>query len=48
MEDIIIHDKKKSGSSIHFVFTEGIGQSSVKKISVSEIMSFYRKFRDKS
>jgi 3-dehydroquinate synthase len=48
MEDVIIHDKKKSGSSIHFVFTEGIGQSSVKKISVSEIMSFYRKFRDKS
>jgi len=48
MEELIIHDKKKTGSSIHFVFTEGIGQASVKKINVSEIMSFYKKFRDKS
>jgi 3-dehydroquinate synthase len=48
MEDLIIHDKKKAGSSIHFVFTEGIGQASVKKISVGEIMSFYKRFRDKS
>ena len=48
MEEIITHDKKKAGSFIHFVFTEGIGQSSVKKISVSEILSFYKKFRDKS
>ena len=48
MEDLIMHDKKKSGSSIHFVFTEGIGQASVKKTSVSDIISFYKKFRDKS
>jgi len=48
MEGLIIHDKKKAGTSIHFVFTEGIGQASVKKISVSEILSFYKKFRDKS
>lgn len=48
MEDLIKHDKKKAGSSIHFVFTEGIGQASVKKTSVSDIISFYKKFRDKS
>jgi 3-dehydroquinate synthase len=48
MEELIMHDKKKAGTSIHFVFTEGIGQASVKKISVSEILSFYKKFRDKS
>jgi 3-dehydroquinate synthetase len=48
MEELIVHDKKKAGSSIHFVFTEGIGQASVKKISVNEIMAFYNKFSDKS
>lgn len=48
MEELIQHDKKKAGSSIHFVFTEGIGQASVKKISVSEIMAFYKKFSAKS
>jgi len=47
MEHLIIHDKKKAGSSIHFVFTEGIGVASVKKISVAEILAFYKKFREK-
>ncbi len=47
MERLIIHDKKKSGSSIHFVFTEGIGKATVKKISVSDILDFYKRFRQK-
>lgn len=48
MENLIMHDKKKTGSSIHFVFTEGIGQASVKKISVVDILAFYKKFSDKN
>jgi len=47
IEQLILHDKKKSGSDIHFVFTEGIGKAVVKKISVGEILGFYKKFRDK-
>jgi len=47
MENLIIHDKKKSGSSIHFVFTEGIGKASVKKMAVTEIIDFYKRFRKK-
>ncbi len=47
MEHLIVHDKKKSGSSIHFVLTEGIGKATVKKISVSEILGFYNRFRQK-
>jgi len=45
MEQLIVHDKKKSGSSIHFVFTEGIGKATVKKISVADILGFYKRFR---
>ncbi len=47
MENLIIHDKKKTGSSIHFVFTDGIGKASVKKIDVNEILDFYKRFRKK-
>lgn len=47
MEKLIVHDKKKTGSSIHFVFTEGIGKATYKKISVSDILDFYKKFRQK-
>lgn len=47
MEQLIVHDKKKSGSAIHFVFTEGIGKATVKKISVSDILDFYKRFRQK-
>lgn len=47
MEKLIVHDKKKAGSSIHFVFAEGIGQAVVRKMTVSEITDFYREFRNK-
>jgi 3-dehydroquinate synthase len=47
MERLILHDKKKEGSSIHFVFTEGIGKASVRKVSVADLISFYIRFRDK-
>jgi 3-dehydroquinate synthase len=43
IEELILHDKKKSGTDIHFVFVEGIGKASVKKLPVREVIDFYRK-----
>ncbi|MCX6325222.1 MAG: 3-dehydroquinate synthase [Bacteroidia bacterium] len=48
VEQLILHDKKKTGSDINFVFTEGIGKATVNKITVSEVIDFYKKFRDKN
>jgi 3-dehydroquinate synthase len=47
IEQLIMHDKKKSGNDIHFVFTEGIGKAVVEKISVGDVIDFYKRFRDK-
>jgi 3-dehydroquinate synthase len=47
IEQLILHDKKKSGADIHFVFTEGIGKAVVEKISVGDVIDFYKRFRDK-
>jgi 3-dehydroquinate synthase len=44
---LILHDKKKTGSDIHFVFTEGIGKAIVKKIPAVEVIDFYKRSRDK-
>ena len=42
IDKLVIHDKKRSGSDIHFVFLEGIGKGIVKKIPVEEVSAFYR------
>ncbi len=42
MQDLIIHDKKRSGTDIHFVFLTGIGQGVVRKTPVGEVIEFYR------
>ena len=47
LEKIVLHDKKKTGTDIHFVFTHGIGTANVEKIPVGEVLSFYKRFRDK-
>jgi 3-dehydroquinate synthase len=47
MTKLIFHDKKKSGTDIHFVFTDGIGKAIVKKVPVTEVIDFYKRFRDK-
>lgn len=47
IEQLVLHDKKKSGSEINFVFTQGIGTAEVKKVPVSEVLDFYRRYRDK-
>ena len=44
VEKLITHDKKKAGSSIHFIYAEGIGQAVVKKTELHEIISFYNRF----
>lgn len=47
MEKLVLHDKKKVGSDIHFVFIKGIGKAVVEKVPVNEVLGFYRRFRDK-
>ena len=47
IERLVMHDKKKSGSGIHFVFTSGIGKAVYEKISVGEVIDFYKRFQDK-
>lgn len=47
LEQLILHDKKKSGTDINFVFTEGIGKATVKKVAVHEVIDFYKRFRNK-
>jgi 3-dehydroquinate synthase len=42
MRDLVIHDKKRSGTDIHFVFLEGIGNGIVRKIPVDEVIEFYK------
>lgn len=39
---LIMHDKKKSGTDIYFVFLEGIGKAVAEKIPISEVIDFYR------
>ena len=47
IERLVMHDKKKAGNGIHFVFIAGIGKAVVEKISIEEIINFYKRFRDK-
>ena len=43
ISQMIMRDKKKTGSDIYFVFLEGIGKAVVDKIPVMEAVDFYRK-----
>jgi 3-dehydroquinate synthetase len=47
MVKLVTHDKKKTGNEIHFVFTHGIGKAEVEKVPVSDVLGFYKRFRDK-
>jgi 3-dehydroquinate synthase len=47
LEKLVLHDKKKTGSYIHFIFTHGVGKAEVEKIPVAEVLDFYKRFRDK-
>ena len=43
VSQLIMRDKKKSGSDIYFVLLDGIGKAIVDKIPVREAVDFYRK-----
>lgn len=47
MEKLVLHDKKKAGTDLHFVFIKAIGKAVVEKVPVKEVLDFYRRFRDK-
>ena len=47
MQNLVVHDKKKSGQYIFFVFTRGIGKAIVEKVPLGDILGFYKRFRDK-
>jgi 3-dehydroquinate synthase len=46
IRELILHDKKKTGRDISFVFTEGIGKATVNKVSIEAITDFYNRFRN--
>jgi 3-dehydroquinate synthase len=46
IKSLMLHDKKKSGTDIHFVFIKGLGRPSVEKLAVGEIIDFYRQFEN--
>jgi len=45
VRDLILHDKKKAGDEINFVFLKAIGKPSVMRVPVSDIVDFYRQFK---
>jgi 3-dehydroquinate synthase len=44
---LILHDKKKTGDEINFVFLKGIGKPLIMKLQVNEITDFYSKYKGK-
>jgi 3-dehydroquinate synthetase len=42
VNQLIMRDKKKSGSDIYFVLLDGIGKAIVDKIPVREAVDFYK------
>lgn len=46
LENLILHDKKKTGNSINFVFSKGIGKAVVEKVQVEELSGFYNRFKE--
>jgi 3-dehydroquinate synthase len=48
LEKLVLQDKKKTGSEIHFVFTNGIGKGIAEKVPLTEVLDFYKRFRAKN
>jgi len=42
VEQYMLHDKKRSGSDIHFIFIEEIGKALIRKLPILEVIEFYR------
>jgi 3-dehydroquinate synthase len=47
VSELILHDKKKAGNEINFIFLKGMGRAGVTKLPVSEIVDFYRQYKRK-
>lgn len=47
VEKLVTHDKKRTGTDIYFIFTQGIGKAVSEKVPVGEVLDFYKRFRDK-
>ncbi len=45
MEELVLHDKKRAGNDINFVFLEKTGKGIVRKIPLSEAIDFYGKYK---
>lgn len=45
VRELMVHDKKKTGDRINFVFLRGIGRAEVRSVPVDELAEFYRIFR---
>jgi 3-dehydroquinate synthetase len=48
MRHLMIHDKKKSGDDINFVFTCGPGNAVVQKVPSSTVIDFYKHFTERT
>lgn len=46
MQKLIVHDKKRSGDDINFVFTCGPGNAVVRKIPAADIIDFYSHYTE--
>ena len=44
MEKMIVHDKKRTGTEMNFVFIKGIEKPVVEKIPVRELIGFYKDY----
>jgi 3-dehydroquinate synthase len=42
ISQLVMRDKKKSGNEVYFVFIEGIGKAVSGKLSLNEVIDFYR------
>jgi 3-dehydroquinate synthetase len=45
MKELVLHDKKKAGNDIYFVFIKGIGRPTVEKLKTDEVIGFYRGYK---
>ncbi len=47
MMQLMLHDKKKTGDEINFIFTAGPGKALIRKVPSKEILDFYKKHTEK-
>ena len=47
MKELVLHDKKKTGNDIYFVFIKSIGKPTVEKLKTDEVIGFYRDYKKK-